>query len=314
MPPPRTDLSDGATIEPTERPAGGASAPAIGIGIGIGTFVLAAAAVAALVIIPNLANSHTAPPPTPVPQAEETAAPRTEASLQLPPGPVLPTPVAPDPAPGAPDGTPPAAGGDPATPDASAPPAPSPSPIPALGPAQGSASGPGPVDRVAPPVFTADSSGGLVDPRLIGTGVPGASVIATSDDGNTWRTTADASGAWSVVANGLPVGATTLTAVQTDVAGITSKATAPVVVVLSAPTLDLRRSGPIVWHGTLSGAQRATVQVLVDGVPRLTPTLDRTGSGRFLGLGWIGSDSRVQARYAVDGRTGPLSSATIVGG
>ncbi len=160
-------------------------------------------------------------------------------------------------------------------------------------------------------MFAADSAGGRVDPILSGTAEAGATVVVTADDGPTWSTTADASGAWGITTGGLPAGATVLTAVQTDAAGNTSPASAPVVVELTSPTLELRRSGHLVWHATFTGAPGAAVQVLVDGAPATSVTLDGAGSARFIGLGWISSGSAVEVRYAVDARTGPVSTAIV---
>ena len=166
-------------------------------------------------------------------------------------------------------------------------------------------------DVVLPPVFTVDSGGGLVDPVLSGRAEAGAAIVVTADDGRTWTATADAAGAWNLTAEGSRSGAVGFTAVQTDAAGNTSAASPPIVVDLMSPSLELRRSGYLVWHATFAGVPGATVQVLVDGATATTVTLDATGSARFIGLGWMDSAATIEVRYAVDARTGPLSTATV---
>lgn len=305
----------------------GANGVAIGVGAGIGALALAAAAVTVIVVVPTLANADQAPSIA----AQVEVEPRLEPELPgLPslPGPVLPTPVPPV----TPEDAPPVADDDtddgdtddvptstlaePGSPDPSPAPSPQPTPGPSPEPTPTPTSQPTPtpepVDDVAlPPAFTADSRGGLVAPLLAGTAEPGAAITVASADGRTWNVTADAAGAWSVVADGLPAGTSRLTAVQTDAAGNTSTASAPVDVVLSSPSLVLRRSGILVWHATFAGAPYADVQVLVEGAPATTVTLDGDGSARYIGLGWIGSFDRVEVRYAADGRTGPVSTATV---
>jgi RNA polymerase sigma factor (sigma-70 family) len=285
--------------------AGGANC--IAIGAGVGALALAAAAVTAMVVLPTLANADQAPSAA-VAQADVDAD-GSDAKLPGLSGPVLPTPGP----------TPPIAPIEADTPVVDeapddAPPglSPAPEPSPAPDPVPTPEPEPEPVDDIAlPPVFAADSAGGLVDPLLSGTAEPGAAVTVIADDGRTWSATADAAGAWSVVADGLPAGTTQLTAVQADAAGNTSTASAPVAVDLSSPSLALRRSGYLVWHATFTGAAYADVQLLLDGSPATTVTLDGTGSARFVALGGIGSESRVEVRYAADGRTGPVSTATV---
>jgi hypothetical protein len=160
-------------------------------------------------------------------------------------------------------------------------------------------------------VFSADSAGGLVDPILSGSAEPDASVVVTAGDGSTWSAAADASGAWTIVADGLTAGVTQLTASQTDVAGNVSLPSAPVVVELASPILELRRSGTHVVHGTFSGVPGASVQLLVDGAAVATVRLDGAGSAGLLGVGWVDDGTAVEVRYAVDGRTGPVSIAVV---
>lgn len=288
--------------------AGTAGASGIAVGAGVGALALAAAAVTAVFVVPTLANADHEPPA--VAQADVgTDAP--QAKLPGLSGPVLPTPVptapieADTPVVDEADEAPPASSDDAASaPAPSSPPAPAPGPDPVPEPE--------PVDDLAlPPVFTADSAGGLVDPLLSGTAEPGAAVTVTAGDGRTWSTAADASGLWSIVADGLPAGTTQLTAVQVDAAGNASAAGAPVAVDLSSPSLALRRSGYLVWHATFSGAASADVQLVVDGAPAAIVTLDGSGAARVVALGGIGSESRVEVRYAADGRTGPVSAATV---
>lgn len=291
--------------------AGTAGANGIAIGAGLGALALAAAAVTAVLVVPTLANADQEPPAA-VAQAD-VGSDAPEPELPELSGPVLPTPV-----PTAPieadtpvvdevDDAPPASSDDPAAaPAPSSPPAPEPGPDPVPTPA------PKPVDDHAlPPVFTADSAGGLVDPLLSGTAEPGAAITVSTGDGRTWSTAAGATGAWTLLADGLPAGTTQLTAVQVDAAGNASAAGAPVAVDLSSPSLALRRSGYLVWHATFSGAASADVQLLVDGSPAAVVTLDGSGVARVVALGGIGSESRVEVRYAADGRTGPVSTATV---
>ncbi|WP_187432610.1 sigma-70 family RNA polymerase sigma factor [Agromyces mariniharenae] len=297
----------------TAAAAGTTGANGVAIGAGIGAVALAAAAVTAAVVLPSLATADQAPAAI-VAQAE----PDSDAPpIELPGGPVPPTPLpAPPGIPDAPatgdadgegtDVAPPAAPTSPSVPGPTPAPGPTPTPTPTPTPE------PEPVDdTAAAPAFTADTAGGLVDPLLSGTAEPGAAVTVTSGDGRTWSTTAGASGTWSVVADALPAGATELTAAQVDVAGNASAASDPVVVELSSPSLELRPSGPIVWHLTFGGAASADVQVLVDGAPAATVTLDGNGSVRYIGFGFITAESLVEVRYAVDARTGPVSTATL---
>ena len=294
-------------------PAGTTGANGVAIGAGIGAVALAAAAVTAVVVLPSLATADQAPAAI-VAQAEPDAPP---IELPGPTGPVLPTPIpAPPGVPDAPatgdvddegtDAAPPAAPTTPPVPGPTPAPGPTPTPTPSPTPE------PEPVDdTAAAPAFTADTAGGLVDPLLSGTAEPAAAVTVTSGDGRAWSTTADASGTWSLVADALPAGTTRLTARQVDVAGNASAASDPVVVELSSPSLVLRPSGPIVWHLTFGGAASADVQVLVDGAPAATVTLDGNGSVRYIGFGFITPESLVEVRYAVDARTGPVSTATL---
>lgn len=286
--------------------AGGANG--IAIGAGVGALALAAAAVTAMVVLPTLANADQAPSAA-VAQADVDAD-GSAATLPGLSGPVLPTPGPVTPIAPIEADTP--VVDDEATDDATPGPSPAPEPSPGPDPVPTPEPEPEPVDDLAlPPVFEADSAGGLVDPLLSGTAEPGAAVTVIADDGRTWSASADAAGAWSVVADGLPAGTTQLTAVQTDAAGNTSAASAPVAVDLSSPALALRRSGYLVWHATFTGAASADVQLLLDGSPATTVALDGTGSARFVALGGIGSESRVEVRYAAAGRTGPVSTATV---
>ena len=289
--------------------AGAAGANGVAVAAGVGAVTLAAAVTAAIVL-PSFASNEPPEPPAVVARAEpEAQAPAVEPPG--PTGPVLPTPAPPT------AREAPAAQPDDA-PDAAQPAAPEPAPPSVTAPTPATPSTPDPdpqpepVDDLAlPPAFAADTAGGLVDPLLSGSAEPGAAVTVAADDARTWTTTADAAGAWSLVAEGLPAGTTRLTAAQVDAAGNASTASDPVAVELSSPSLTLRRSGPLVWHGTFGGAASADVQVLVDGVTAAVVPLDRSGSGRVLGLGGIGPESRVEVRYTVDGRTGPVSTATV---
>ncbi|HEU0182808.1 MAG TPA: sigma-70 family RNA polymerase sigma factor [Agromyces mariniharenae] len=295
----------------TAAAAGTTGANGVAIGAGIGAVALAAAAVTAVVVLPTLVSADQAPAAI-VAQAEPDAPP-----IELPVGPVLPTPLpAPPGIPDAPatgdaddegtDVAPPAAPKAPPAPGTTPAPGPTPTPTPIPTP------DPEPVDdTAAAPAFTADTAGGLVDPLLSGTAEPAAAVTVTSGDERIWSTRADASGMWSLVADALPAGTTRLTARQVDVAGNASAASDAVVVELSSPSLVLRPSGPIVWHLTFGGAASADVQVLVDGAPAAAVTLDGNGSVRYIGFGFITAESLVEVRYAVDARTGPVSTATL---
>ena len=315
--------SAGAAGATTAGAAGATGANGVAIGAGIGAVALAAAAVTAVIVIPTLANAEQAPTAVVAQADPDVDAP----AIDLPgPGvPVLPTPLpAPPPVPDAPaaddaddegtDAPPPASQQSPPAPGPTPAPGPDPTPAPTPDPTPTPTPEPEPepVDAVAlPPAFTADTAGGLVDPLLTGSAEAGATIAVTSGDGRTWSTTADAAGAWSLVADGLPAGSTRLTAAQVDVAGNASAASDPVVVDLSTPSLTVRPSGPIVWHLTFGGAASADVQLFIDGAPAATVTLDRNGSARYIGFGWITPESLVEVRYAVDARTGPVSTATF---
>jgi RNA polymerase sigma factor (sigma-70 family) len=318
--------ASGASGASAAGATGATGANGVAIGAGIGAVALAAAAVTAVIVIPTLANAEQSPAAV-VAQADPDADARG-LDLPGPGGPVLPTPLpapplVPDPATSdhADDGTDaappvspkaPAAPGPTPAPDPRPGPSPAPTPSPTPTPEPEPQPEPEPVDDVAlPPAFTADTAGGLVDPLLSGTAEAGATVTVTSGDGRTWSTTAEAAGSWGLVADGLPAGATRLTATQVDVAGNTSPASDPVVVELSSPTLVLRRSGPFVWHLTFQGAASADVQLLVDGATAATVTLDGNGYVRYIGFGWITPESLVGVRYAADARTGPVSTATL---
>lgn len=308
--------------------AGSLGASGIAVGAGVGTLVLAAAAVAIVVAVPNLTAADEAPPAV----AAAAAEPVDAATLPEFTGPVLPEPVAPAPElPLAPDdaggdAVDDAGGLDPA-PEAAAPPAPaseaapgpSPKPVPEPEPEPEPKPEPEPEPKPEPvddlalaPTFVADTAGGLVDPLLSGIAEAGATIVVTADDGRTWTAVADASGAWSLIANDLPAGTTLLTAVQTDVAGNTSPASTPVTVELTTPSLELDRSGELVRHLVFTGVPGAEVQVLLDGIPRTSITLDDTGTAKFVALDWSGVLGDVAVRYTAGGRTGPTAAATFV--
>ena len=220
--------------------AAGAGVSGVAIGVGAGALVLAAAAVAVVVVVPTLATADQAPPTAIVAEADvdldadaDAARPaRDPRARAADPGPAdrrvrralrrrdrrrdgrrggrpaPAVPIAPAPAP-------------------ETPPTPTPTPTPTPEPE------PEPVDDVAlPPVFAADSGGGLVDPILSGSAEAGAAIVVTADDGRTWTTTADAAGAWNLTADGSPRGAIAAHRLQTDAAGNTSAASPPIVVEL----------------------------------------------------------------------------------
>lgn len=289
---------------------GGVGASGVAIGAGAGALVLAAA-VAAIIVVPTLATANQERPPTAVvaeADPDAGAKPAGPADASAPVLPAAPPPIAggseafdEDAGADQPDGD-----GVLGTPSAPVVPAPAPTPIPTPTPE------PEPVDDLAlPPAFSADSAGGLVDPILSGSAEPGASVAVTAGDGGAWSTTADPSGAWTLVADGLPAGVSQLAASQTDVAGNVSVSGPPVTVELASPILELRRSGTHVVHGTFTGVPGAAVQLLIDGTTVGTATLDGSGSAGLLGVGWVDDGSVVEVRYAVDGRTGPVSIAVV---
>jgi RNA polymerase sigma factor (sigma-70 family) len=310
----------------------GGSLGTSGVAVGAGALVLAAAAVVAVVVaVPALTTANEAPPVAAAAAAAPALPDEAEPVQPEPaqPEPAQPEPVQPQPAPDAPAPEPPAAeppglaaGPEVVSGPVAAPepqpepePQPAPEPQPVPEPEPQPEPEPEPVDDLAlPPSLSADTVGGLVDPLLTGVAEVGATVVVTVGDGRTWAATADADGAWSVVATGLSVGITTLTAVQTDVAGNISLPSDPVTVELTAPSLELRRSGYLAWHTTFTGAPGATVQVLLDGTVRATILLDGSGSAKFIGLGWIDAIADVEVRYAADGRTGPPATATFVEG
>ncbi|WP_448810855.1 sigma-70 family RNA polymerase sigma factor [Agromyces bauzanensis] len=276
--------------------AGGATGSSLGAGgiaagAGVGTLVVAAAAVAVFIAVPNLTAANEEPPAVAAESVIAEPAPLLApvALPTLPPDEPVEAPV-----------------------ETADPVAPAPTAAPAVEPAAAPAPQPQPDDDAAlAPFFTADTAGGLVDPLLTGTAEAGASVVVTADDGRTWATTADGAGGWSLVAGDLPLGTTLLTAAQTDAAGNLSAASAPVAVELSAPSLVLRRSGPLVWHATFAGAPDATVEVLLDGSTLAAITLDGTGSAKYVAL-TAGDDlAGAEVRYAAGGRTGPVAGATV---
>jgi hypothetical protein len=81
---------------------------------------------------------------------------------------------------------------------------------------------------------------------------------------------------------------------------------------LIAPSLELRGTGLLVWHLTFTGVPESTVQVLLDGAPRTSVTLDGSGTAKYVALGWRDALDSVAVRYAVGDRTGPMAPATIV--
>jgi len=288
---------------------GSLGASGIAVGAGVGAVVLAAATIAIVVAVPNLTAANDAPP---------AAAAVAEAdALTLPEftGPVLPQPVPPrheQPLIGDEDEAEDAGGQEPA-PGAPAPPARAPEAMPAPSPAPAPEPEPEPVDDIAlAPSFWADTAGGLVDPLLSGTAEASASVVVTADDGRAWTAQADAGGTWSLLVSDLPTGITVLTAMQTDVAGNTSSASAPVTVELNAPNLELRGSGHLVWHLTFTGVPGASVQVLLDGTPCTSITLDGSGTARYVALDWSGTLGDVAVRYTAGDRTGPTVAATVL--
>jgi RNA polymerase sigma factor (sigma-70 family) len=288
--------------------SGSLGASGVAVGAGVGVLVLAAAAIAVVVTVSNLAEVNEAPP--------AAAAVAGAEPVKLPEftGPVLPEPVPPSPhVPIAPDEPEDTAGFDEvdAVDAVVLNPSPTPSPVPP--PMLAPVPQPEPVDVVAlAPSFTADTAGGLVDPLLSGTAEAGASIVVTAADGRSWTTLADPTGAWSLTANDLPAGTTVLTAAQTDAAGNTSPASAPVAVELSVPSLELRTSGPLVWHLTFTGVPDSTVEVLLDGAALASITLDGSGSAKYIGHDWSGVLADLEVRYTAVGRTGPTTAAAFV--
>lgn len=291
--------------------SGSLGAGGVAVGAGVGVVVLAAAAIAVVVTVSSLSEvTEAASAPAAVAQADPPKL--TEFT-----GPVLPEPVpSPPHVPIAADEPEYTAEVDevdvvvPNPPPASLPeptPSPLPPPVPAPVPQ------PEPIDVVAlAPTFTVDTAGGLVDPLLSGTAEADASIVVTTADGRSWTTLADATGAWSLIASDLPVGTTGLTAAQTDAAGNTSPASAPVAVELSAPSLELRTSGPLVWHLTFTGVPDSTVEVLLDGTALASIALDGSGSAKYIAHDWSGVLADLEVRYTAGGRTGPTTAATFV--
>jgi RNA polymerase sigma factor (sigma-70 family) len=281
---------------------GSMGASGIAVGAGAGALVLATAAIAVVVTVSNLDEVNEAP------SAHAAVAQAEPPKLTEFTGPVLPEPVPPPHVPiaaGEPEDT-----AEVDAVDASVP-TPSPSPVPPPVPAPEPQ--PEPVDVVAlAPSFTVDTAGGLVDPLLSGTAEVDASIVVTAADGRSWTTSADATGAWSLIARDLPAGTTELTAAQTDASGNTSPASAPVAVELSAPSLELRTSGPLVWHLTFTGAHDSAVEVLLDGTALASITLDGSGSAKYIAHDWSGVLADLEVRYTAGGRTGPTTAATFV--
>ncbi|MDQ0893130.1 sigma-70 family RNA polymerase sigma factor [Agromyces ramosus] len=305
--------------------AAGASAAAVGgtttagvggvaIGAGVGALVLAAAAVAAVVVLPALTASPPAAPPAVAAEAsaEDDAmttipdAPTHILPQPVPPAPLVPAPIdAPEP--------PPADDADAATPDTAVAPAPAPAPAPATPPPAPDPE-PEPVDTVAlpPTVFTPDTAGGLVDPLLSGTAEPGAAIVVSSPGAKTWATTAGSTGEWLLTVDGMPVGVTVLSIVQTDAAGNRS-ASAAVTVELAAAALTLHAIGPVVYYAEISGVPGALVEVHLNGHAFGSFTLDANGFADSERIRWLSGQNEVTVRYVVGSRVGPLVSATRVG-
>lgn len=307
---------------------GAASATGIGavggtgvlVGVGAGALV-AAAAVAAVIILPGIVA-----PTEPAPQVVAAAPPSDsgdagsieEAPAAIQPEPAPPVPVierAPDSTQEQDDAELPAVETAP-EPTPPAPPTPTPTPTPEPEPE--------PVDTEAlPPVVDlADTANGLVDPLLSGTAEPGASIFVTVQSGAPAARSseavkpdavADDRGSWSLVYSGLPAGSHVLTIAQLDPAGNRSAASAPVDVELSSPVLQLRVvwNGPgWAWHVSFTGAPRATVQVLGDGVVRRHEVLGAEGRLELPGVYTIENQTEFTVRYlSADGRTGPSALA-----
>ncbi|WP_051485426.1 Ig-like domain-containing protein [Nocardioides sp. J54] len=145
----------------------------------------------------------------------------------------------------------------------------------------------------AAPVITSPSSGTVTNDQtvpLTGTGEPGATVTVRDENGDPVATAVvDGTGSWSAETTALPEGVHTLTATQTDEAGNTSPASAPVQV-----TVDLTAEPPVVDdlpdggltndstpEITGTGEPGATVTVEVDGTPAGTTTVDEDGTWTF---------------------------------
>ena len=280
------------------------SAGGIAIGAGVGALVLAGVAVAVAMVLPTLTT------PDPPVGSDFVVGDASGPGDTGPSAPVLPIPMPPTPL----DERPEARNPEPA-PRPPAPPVPT-APIAAV--ERPTTSEPAPmaeavptVERVdvipLPPTFTADTTGGLVDPILTGAAEPGATIVVTGG-GLTWSAIADDSGAWSLVARGLPAGATELIARQTDAAGNTSDEAA-VGVHLESPTLSLRQSSHHTWHTTIGGVAGSTVQLLLDGSPAATLVLDGAGTTRQVLVG-VPPTPSFGVRYAIGDRTGPVATAT----
>lgn len=305
--------------------AAGASVAAVGgtttagvsgvaIGAGVGALVLAAAAVAAVVVLPTL-NADPAPaPPAVAAEASAEADAMTTIPdvatpilpLPVPPAPIVPAPIdAPEP--------PPAVDADAAIPEAATIPPPAPAPPPVIPPAPEPEPEPEPIDTVAlpPAVFTPDTAGHRVDPILTGTAEPGAAIVVSSPGGRAWTTTASATGQWLLRPDGLPVGLTSLSVVQTDVAGNVS-APAVVAVELSGAALTLFVQGSSVRSVELRGVPNADVAVYVDDRFLGTVTLDGDGFAGSDRMQWLSGNHEVTVRYVVGERVGPLMPATRI--
>ncbi|MFB6609903.1 sigma-70 family RNA polymerase sigma factor [Agromyces sp. NPDC056379] len=290
------------------------------IGVGAGALV-AAAAVAAVIIVPGIVN-----PAEPAPQAVVAAAPSDpevanttdESPTTTQPDPAPPIPVV-EPAPDSVEES-----AEPEVPVVAPSPAPAPTP-PAPKPDPEPEPEPEPVDAEAlPPVaMPADTSGGLVDPILSGTAEPGASIFvsvqspaaaAAASEATAPDALADESGNWTLVYSGLPAGTHLLSVTQTDVAGNRSEPSAPIEVVLSSPSMQLRpvwNGGWWGWRVSFAGKADATVQVLGDGEERRREVLDATGGLTLPGVYEVDRSVEYTVRYTSGGRFGPSAPADI---
>ncbi|MBT2498217.1 sigma-70 family RNA polymerase sigma factor [Agromyces sp. ISL-38] len=282
------------------------------------------------------------PEPQPPLEPLPTPAPVTDPEPVAPdpgPGTVVPAPVpapspAPGPAPGPAPSTAPSPSPSPApepdtepVPDPTPDPTPDPEPVPdpTPDPAPDPEPDPEPVDTEAlpPAILNVDTAGGLVFPIITGTAESGARVLIESADSDRlvtadatsgdWLVTADAtSGDWRIEITGLRAGATTLLVTQTDLAGNRSEST-QVPVSLASPSMAVRSSSILFSRADFEGVPSTGIEVLIDGRPWFTRTLDRRGDARVWIVPALDRSRPVEVRYSVGTRVGPTAAAIFPG-
>ncbi|WP_194293017.1 Ig-like domain-containing protein [Streptomyces smaragdinus] len=152
------------------------------------------------------------------------------------------------------------------------------------------------IDTVAPaaPVITSPADGSTITdstPTVTGTGEPGATVEVSVDGTVVGTTTVNPDGTWSLdVTTPLADGPHTVSATQTDAAGNVSPAgsndfTVNTTVTVEPPVITSPSSGDVIGDSTPTisgtGTPGDTIEVIVDGTPIGTTTVDPDGTWTF---------------------------------